>query len=117
MPAPLALAAISAATSVARGLTTAAPGLQAAAPSPGDTKLRKTAQDFESMFLEQTLERMFSAGGAEGPLGDNGAGGSVYRSMLVKELAGTLAKGGGIGLGAGIYREMLRMQEASHARD
>ncbi len=105
MPAPLALLAVSAAASVAKNL----------ASGPAEAKARKTSEDFEAMFLEQTLERMFASSGAEGPLGDNGAGGPVYRSMLVKEYAGTLAKNGGIGIGDGVYREMLRMQESSHA--
>ena len=82
--------------------------------APKDKAL-KTAQDFEAMFLEQTLDRVFSSSGTEGPLGDNGTGGAVYRSMLVKEYAGTLAKSGGVGIGDGVYREMLRMQESSYA--
>ena len=105
MPVPLALLAVSAAASAVKALTS----------NPAEAKARKTSQDFEAMFLEQTLERMFASSGAEGPLGDNGAGGSVYRSMLVKEYAGNLAKSGGVGIGDGVYREMLRMQESSHA--
>jgi Rod binding domain-containing protein len=96
------------------GLGTKAAG--SALPKAGaDLKARQTAQDFEAMFLEQTLERMFASVGPEGPLGDNGTGGSVYRSMLVKEYAGSLAKSGGIGIGASVYGEMLRLQEGSHA--
>ena len=45
--------------------------------APAD-KAKKTAQDFETMFLEQTLERVFASSGTEGPLGDNGTGGAVY---------------------------------------
>ena len=100
-------------------LTSAAGSIAKAATSgsgvTAESKARKTAQDFESMFLEQTFERMFAATGTDGPLGDNGPGGSVYRSMLVKEYAGSLAKSGGVGLGAGVYREILRLQEGNHA--
>ena len=67
------------------------------------------------MFLEQTLERLFASGGAEGPLGDNGVGGEVYRSMLVKEYAGNIAKNGGVGIADQVYREILKMQESNHA--
>ena len=63
------------------------------------------------MFLEQTLDRMFSSVGEEGPLGNNGVGGDVYRSMLVKEYAGTIVKSGGIGLGDQVFREIMRLQE------
>jgi Rod binding domain-containing protein len=68
------------------------------------------------MFLEQTLERVFASNGAEGPLGDNGTGGAVYRSMLVKEYASGMVKSGGVGIAGQIYRELLRMQETAHAR-
>src|SRR3954447_14867635 len=79
-------------------------------------KARKASQDFETMFLEQTLERVFASSGTEGPLGDNGTGGAVYRSMLVKEYAGGIAKAGGVGIASQIYRELLKLQEAPHAR-
>lgn len=75
----------------------------------------KQSRDFEAMFLEQMLERVFTSVGEEGPLGDNGAGGSVYRSMLVKEYAGQMTRAGGVGVADAVYREMLRLQEGSHA--
>ena len=82
---------------------------------PKAAKVRKTADDFEAMFLEQTLERVFSSTGTEGPLGGNGTGGAVYRSMLVKEYAGGIVKSGGVGIASQIYREMLKIQEGAHA--
>jgi Rod binding domain-containing protein len=85
-------------------------------PSAAKDKARKASQDFEAMFLEQTLERVFSSSGTEGPLGDNGTGGAVYRSMLVKEYAGALTKSGGIGIADHVYREMMKIQEAAHAQ-
>ena len=87
---------------------------QFAAPA---AKAKKTAEDFETMFLEQTLERVFASSGTEGPLGDNGTGGAVYRSMLVKEYAGGIAKAGGVGIASQIYRELLKLQEGPHARN
>jgi peptidoglycan hydrolase FlgJ len=84
-------------------------------PLASTDKTAKAAQDFEAMFLEHTLERVFSSEGAEGPLGDNGTGGSVYRSMLVKEYAGSIVKTGGVGIASQIYREMLKLQEGAHA--
>ena len=88
----------------------------ASALDPSAKKALKTAQDFEAMFLEQTLDRVFSSSGTEGPLGDNGTGGAVYRSMLVKEYAGSIVKSGGVGIASQIYNEMLKLQEASHAK-
>ena len=83
--------------------------------SPAD-KAKKTAQEFETMFLEQTLERVFASSGTEGPLGDNGTGGAVYRSMLVKEYAGNIARSGGVGIADQVYGEILKLQESNHAR-
>ena len=80
-----------------------------------ELKARKTAQDFETMFLEHTLDRLFQSDGTEGPLGDNGMGGEVYRSMLVKEYAGSIAKSGGVGIADQVYGEILKMQESNHA--
>ena len=49
--------------------------------TPAD-KAKKTAQEFETMFLEQTLERVFASSGTEGPLGDNGTGGQSENLSL-----------------------------------
>ena len=85
-------------------------------PLASELKARKTAQDFETMFLEHTLDRLFQSDATEGPLGDNGMGGDVYRTMLAKEYAGTIAKSGGVGIADQVYREILKMQESDHAK-
>jgi Rod binding domain-containing protein len=110
MVAAAATLAIKGALGLARAL---GPAGQAEAPGAPKSheKARKTANEFETMFLEQMLERMMEAGGAEGPLGDNGTGGGVYRSMLVKEYAGAMGKSGGIGLSDSIFAEILKIQE------
>jgi flagellar protein FlgJ len=101
-------------------ISPALPSLQAVSASrtPGTTtpleaKARRTAHEFETMFLEQSLDRVFSSDAKEGPLGENGTGGSVYRSMLVKEYAGLIVRSGGVGIGDQVYREIMRMQENS----
>ncbi|KQP50544.1 rod-binding protein [Methylobacterium sp. Leaf108] len=76
-------------------------------------KARKTATEFETMFLENTLDKLTASEGTDGPLGENGTGGGVYRSMLTKEYAGQIVKSGGVGIGDQVFREMMRMQEAS----
>ena len=83
--------------------------------SAKQTKARKTATDFETMFLENSLDKLTASEGTDGPLGENGTGGGVYRSMLTKEYASQIVKSGGIGIGDQVYREMMRMQEATHA--
>lgn len=81
-------------------------------------KARKQADDFESVFLEQMTERLFAtsaAGGSEGPLGENGTGGDIFRSQLTQQYAQQLQKSGGIGLSDHIMRDLLRLQEQSGA--
>ncbi len=115
MAAPLAALGVTAGAKLAKSVI----GQMASTLDPKtqtEAKARKTAQEFESMFLEQTLDRLFASGGPEGPLGDNGMGGEVYRSMLVKEYAGNIARSGGVGIADQVYREILKMQESSHAR-
>jgi flagellar protein FlgJ len=119
MVAPLATFAASLAAGAAKSIAAQAAGTLGAKSATSDLKTAgqaraaKTANDFEAMFLEQTVDRMFSGMGEDGPLGENGAGGGVYRSMLAKEYAGQIVKTGGVGIGRQIYAEMLRMQEGS----
>jgi Rod binding domain-containing protein len=79
--------------------------------SERDPKLQKTAQDFETMFLENSFSQMFAGLQGEGPLGASGAGADIYRGMLTQEYAKTVAKSGGVGVSDSIYRELLKMQE------
>jgi Rod binding domain-containing protein len=110
MVAPLAMLGLSLAANIVNGLSGSPAG---AAKSAEADKTRKTADDFETMFLEQSLERMTQDIGEEGPLGDNGTGGGVYKSMLSKEYATSIEKAGGLGISDQIYRQMLRMQEGA----
>jgi Rod binding domain-containing protein len=80
-----------------------------------DPRMWKTATDFESMFLENMLGHMTSGLSGEGPLAAEGAGGEVWRGMLVKEYAGHMAKAGGVGVADSVYRELIRLQGGSHA--
>ena len=106
MVAPLAMLGLSLATNVVGKIADAAKAGEA-------EQTRKTAVDFETMFLEQSLERLTQSVGDEGPLGDNGTGGGVYKSMLSKEYAKSIVKSGGLGISDQIYRQMLQMQEGS----
>jgi len=74
-------------------------------------KIRGTAQDFESVFLNSMFSQMFTGVGAEGPFGGGPAMG-VWRSFLTNEYAKTFAKAGGIGIGDQVYSELLAMQAA-----
>jgi peptidoglycan hydrolase FlgJ len=78
-------------------------------------KARAAAEDFESVFLQTMIGEMFQGLGKDGPLGEGEAGGA-WRSMLVQEYAGTIAKSGGIGLADSVYRDILAIQEKAQAR-
>jgi flagellar protein FlgJ len=123
MVAPLAMMGISAAANVVNGLVESVnsalnSGQSTAAKTTVEKtadKNRKTSDDFEKMFLEKSLDQMTASDTAEGPLGENGTGGGVYRSMLMKEYAGTIVKSGGVGISNQIYSQMLKMQEGANA--
>jgi Rod binding domain-containing protein len=87
-----------------------------AAKSAAEAKAKKASTDFESMFLEQSLDRLSQSEGTDGPLGENGTGGGVYRSMLTKEYAGQIVKSGGVGIADQVFREMMKMQEGTGAK-
>ncbi len=84
------------------------------AKAAAEAKARKASTDFEAMFLEQTVDRLAQSEGTDGPLGDNGTGGGVYRSMLTKEYAGQIVKSGGVGIADQVFREMMKLQEGTH---
>ena len=116
---PLATFAVSAAMqvgkSVAGNLAASVTKTADDASKAADAKARKASTDFESMFLEQSLDRVAQSDGTDGPLGENGTGGGVYRSMLTKEYAAQVVKSGGVGIADQVYREMMKMQEATRA--
>jgi peptidoglycan hydrolase FlgJ len=103
------------AAKLAIGLAGSAIGAINKALSPAEQKIKKTADDFETMFLENMMAQVFPQESGEGPIGDNGTGSQVYRGMLVNEYAKTVAKSGGVGISDAIYRQMLQMQEAGRA--
>lgn len=73
-------------------------------------KVRKTAQDFEAVFLSQMMKPMFEGIKADDTFG-GGQAEDMYRSLMVEEYGKSIAKSGGIGIADSVMREMLRMQE------
>jgi Rod binding domain-containing protein len=72
--------------------------------------LRKTAQDFEALFLSQMMQHMFAGIRTDGMFG-GGAGEEAFRDMLTQEYSKVMAKAGGIGVASQVMREMIRQQE------
>lgn len=65
--------------------------------------LRKTAQEFESVFIAEMLSH---AGFDKAIAQDSGFGGEAFSRMLVDAYADNLAKKGGFGLADQIYRQL-----------
>ncbi|MGE0605027.1 MAG: rod-binding protein [Xanthobacteraceae bacterium] len=97
------MAALSAASAVAETMEKLSPA--------ANRKIKDTAQQFESVFLTNMFEEMFSGiEEQEGPLGA-GPGQSAWRSMLTEEYANTIAKNGGVGVAEHVQRELIALQE------
>lgn len=106
------LANVAASAVASLGTAVAGSAVDDIAKTASRAKAWKTATEFESMFLENSLDRLTQSEGTEGPLGENGTGGGVYRSMLTKEYAGQIVKSGGVGIADSIFREIMKLQGA-----
>ena len=73
-----------------------------------ERRLRASAHEIESMFLQNLMKTMRQASGTKGPL--SGTGQRVYQEMMDEHLGRALSKGGGIGLADMLVRDVLRRQ-------
>lgn len=80
-----------------------------------DSKLKKNARDFEAVFLEIMVDRMFNVLGEDGPLGGKGPGDEVWRSMLAQQHARSIGRSGGVGVAANVYDELVKIQARASA--
>lgn len=110
MTAILALPAAKLALKAATGLVG---GIADALGSDKVAKAKKTSDEFETVFLENFTDKIFGSTETEGPLGENGTGGGIYRSMLTQEYARHLQKAGGLGLSNDILRSLIQVQEGA----
>lgn len=76
-------------------------------------KVKKTAEEFETVFLEQMFNHMFNTVGVDGVTG-GGMGEESTRSMLVNAYAKNITKAGGIGLAPAIASEIIKIQEKAN---
>lgn len=76
-----------------------------------EAEARQVAEEFESFFLSQMIEQMFSGVGEDNPFG-GGPGESAFRGLLNEEYAKVMARAGGLGLSDALTTEILRYQEA-----
>ena len=94
----------------------------AAAPSAGANaqgsaadaaRLKKVANDFESVFLHKLMEEMQKTVPESGLLEDTGS--EQVRSMFWFNLAQDISQRGGLGLGQELYRQMQSSQAQAPA--
>jgi Rod binding domain-containing protein len=77
-------------------------------------KLKKTAQEFESIFFKQVMEQMDKTV-ARGDFLSGGAGEEMFRGMLMDEVAlraSTRPGGSGLGLAEEIYRQLSKAMKS-----
>lgn len=84
----------------------------AAAHGSRDARAWEAARDFEAQFVSTLFQSMFEGTGEENPFG-GGPGEKMFQSLLVDQYGRETARAGGIGIADQIYREILKLQEAS----
>ena len=76
--------------------------------------IKRTADDFETLFLEQMFNHMFNKIEVDKTTG-GGQGEETVRSLLVNAYAKNVVKAGGVGLSSSIARDILKIQEQANA--
>ncbi len=92
--------------------TTPLSPIPASVPPEQVAAARKTAEDFESVFLNTMLSGMFSGLSTDGP-GLGGDAEKTYRSLLVEQYAKEMSANGGIGLADSVMRDIIALQETN----
>jgi len=106
--------ALAAPADLARGASSPTPKIPAAGKPLDPKAVKKTAEDFETVFLEQMFNHMFSTVAVDKTMG-GGQGEETVRSMLVNAYAKNVSKAGGVGLSSHIARDILKIQEQANA--
>ena len=81
-------------------------------PTQNAAEARAAAESFEAHFLANFVGSMFSGMETDGPFG-GGHGETVFRSLLNQEYAGAMSQSGGVGIADSVFKEILKIQEAS----
>lgn len=76
-------------------------------------QIRKSANEFESVFVSQMLGHMFDGVETDETFG-GGRGEEMFKPMLVEQFGKQITQRGGLGIASQVYQELLRAQEASH---
>ena len=81
-------------------------------PAPDITaKLRKSAEDFTAVALDELLKPMFDGADNSDSAFGGGAAERTFKPMMITEIAKQMARSGGLGIAEPVYQQMLRLQE------
>ncbi len=80
-----------------------------------DVRLRRVCSDFESVFINYILKSARKALPENGPF-DNTSESKIYKSMMDENMAVSMAKGRGIGLGRLLYEDLSENLKSSSER-
>ena len=72
-------------------------------------KAKAAAENFESMFLSNMFQQMFTGIDGDGPFGGSGSL-KIWRSFMTDQYAKSFAKVGGIGIAPKVYDTLLKEQ-------
>lgn len=76
------------------------------------TPARKTAQDFEAVFLGQMTALMMETAQSDGDF-TGGHGEEMFRGVLAEKLGTAITARGGIGLAPLVMNQIIKMQEGT----
>jgi Rod binding domain-containing protein len=88
----------------------AAPAATTSRSAGNPEEARHTAQEFESLFLAQFAQIVFSGVKSDGPFG-GGPAEDIFKNLLAEEYGKNLARAGGIGIADSVYRQLMQSQE------
>ncbi len=84
-------------------------GRKNALPKQNDD-VQKAAEEFESVFLAQVLQNMFTDISTDGAF-SGGHAEETWQSMITDQYGRMISKSGGIGLADHVQKTLLEMQE------
>ena len=74
--------------------------------------VKKSAEDFEAVFVTQMVQHMYKGVQAD-PLFGGGNAEEVFKTFLFDEYGKVMAKAGGIGIASHIQEELMKTQQLS----
>lgn len=83
------------------------------APTPGDARMRATAQAFEAVLLGQLTGLMLGSAPTDGEF-SGGHGEDMFRGVLAEQIGNEIARRGGLGLAPAILQQIITLQQGAN---